>query len=377
MRASIELELRRLAEEGNLRKIAEKDMPEAMVDLSSNDYLGLAERRDLRDKFLGSEGLGLTLSASASRLLARSQKVFTSFERTLAEAYGGGRKALLFNSGYHANMGLIAPLCGPRTMVIADKLVHASIIDGMKLSGAGFERFRHNDTGHLERLLKKCSEAGMQALIIVESIYSMDGDRAPLEEIAMLKRTMAPEGWLYVDEAHAVGVEGDGGLGLAKGIDGVDIIVGTLGKALASAGAYAIMEAEVREWMVNRSRSFIFSTALPPLQVAWSEMMFRQALTMDSERAHLRSLGRHLEAILRKYKGGEDARAGHIMPLIAGDPKRAVALSEGLRADGFCVLPIRRPTVPPGTDRLRLSLSAALTHEQLDNLDVSLSKQFL
>lgn len=377
MRGIIEDGLERLAREGNLRRIATEDMAAGMTDLSSNDYLGLAGRTDLREKFLASVGATLPFTASASRLLAGAQRAFASLERTLEEAYGGDRRALLFNSGYHANTGLIAPLCGPKTVIVADKLVHASIIDGMRLSGARFERFRHNDTAHLRRLLEKCAAEGMEPLVVVESVYSMDGDRAPLEEIAGLKRELAPEGWLYVDEAHAVGVEGGGGLGLSRDVEGVDVIVGTFGKALASCGAFAMMDGRLREWMVNRSRSLIFSTALPPAQAAWSEMMFRQALGMDSERAHLRSLGEHLSHILKPLRGGERAEPGHIMPLITGDPKAALNLSERLRADGFNVLPIRRPTVPPGTDRLRFSLSAAILHEQLDKLEVSLSNQNL
>lgn len=371
MRRTIERELERLASEGNLRRIAREDLREGVVDLSSNDYLGLATRTDLRDEFLASEAGGLALSASASRLLAGCQNPFTSLEDTISQAYGRGRAALLFNSGYHANTGLIAPLCGPKTAIIADKLVHASIIDGMKLSGARFTRFRHNDTSHLRALTEKAVADGMQPLIIVESVYSMDGDATPLEDIAEIKRSVAPDSWLYVDEAHAVGVEGPGGLGLAQDINGVDIIVGTFGKALASAGAYAVLSPALREWMVNRSRSLIFSTALPPLQIAWSEWVFRRVLEMDSEREKLKMLSGMLADILYRH-GATDALPGHIRPLITGDPRRAVELSHGLLERGFNVLPIRTPTVPPGTDRLRFSLSTNISPDELARLDRTL-----
>ncbi|MDE6310562.1 MAG: 8-amino-7-oxononanoate synthase [Muribaculaceae bacterium] len=373
MKQIIERELAALKADGRFRKIADQDTAADLIDLSSNDYLGLAARADLHDAFLDSEAARLPLSASASRLLAAKQSAFGSLERTLEDAYGRGRRALLFNSGYHANTGTIAALCGPNTIIIADKLVHASIIDGMKLSGARFERFRHNDTAHLRRLLEKAVREGLQPLIIVESVYSMDGDYAPLEEIAQLKSKLAPDGLLYVDEAHAVGVEGDAGLGLANTVNGVDVIIGTFGKALASVGAYAIVEPYMRDWLVNRSRSLIFSTALPPMQVAWTEFMFKTARAMDSERKHLRELSTRLGEILYR-NGATDDAPGHIRPLITGDPVRAVKLSEALLREGFNVLPIRRPTVPPGTDRLRFSLSAALDIEQLKRLDGALSK---
>ncbi len=362
-----------MQEEGRLRHIADRNMSTELIDLSSNDYLGLASRSDLRDSFLDSDASILPMSASASRLLASHQASYNSLERTIEGAYGKGRKALLFNSGYHANMGIIPALCGKNTMILADKLVHASIIDGIRLSGMRFERFRHNDMTHLSRLLEKSVREGFQPLIIVESVYSMDGDYASLEEIAQLKADIAPDGMMYVDEAHAVGVEGEGGLGLSEGIEGVDVIVGTFGKALASVGAYAVVDPRIREWLVNNSRSLIFSTALPPMQVAWSEFMFKTAMTMDSERKHLRTLSKELGMILFRH-GAHNSEPGHIRPLITGSPESAVKLSHALVREGFNVLPIRRPTVPPGTDRLRFSLSASLTNVQLRELDNALSK---
>ncbi len=373
MPTTIENSLKQLADTGNLRRIPAADLPDGIIDLSSNDYLGLASREDLRREFLDSAGCALPFTAAASRLLASVQSPFTELERTISEAYGNGRGALLFNSGYHANTGLIAPLCDRETVIVADKLVHASIIDGMKLSGAPFERFRHNDTAHLARILGKIREHGRRPLIIVESIYSMDGDKAPLEEISRLKFRLAPESLLYVDEAHAVGVEGPSGLGLAKDIPGVDIIVGTFGKALASAGAFAVMSPTLREWMVNKCRSLIFSTALPPFQIAWTEWIFKRAMGMNAERAHLKELSAMLAHILHRH-GAPDATPGHIRPLLTGDPRKAVDLSSALAEEGFNVLHIRTPTVPPGTDRLRFSLSASITKDQLMALDRALDR---
>lgn len=348
-----------LSASGNFRHIPAAESAAGVVDLSSNDYLGLAVDTDLRRDFMR----GLTVenflpSSSASRLLCGLQDDYQSLEHFLQEVYG--RPALLFNSGYHANTGMIAALGGKDTLFIADKLVHASIIDGLKLSGSDFKRFRHNDTDHLRALIERYGRDYERLVIVAESVYSMDGDTAPIAELVEAKR-LHPNAMLYVDEAHAVGVCGERGLGLTPGLD-VDIMVGTFGKALASMGAFAVMTETMRSFMVNRCRSLIFSTALPPLTARWTEHVMRQSLTMDGEREALKRLADRLSAILGT------SEASHIQPYIVGDARRTVLLSEHLCADGFKVLPIRTPTVPPGTERLRFSLSAAIDPSQLDGL---------
>ncbi len=360
----IEQGLATLAESGNLRQIPEDATGSGRIDFSSNDYLGIASRSDLQKEFFELYSPEeLLMSASASRLLARTQNAFEDFEESLSAAYG--RKALIFNSGYHANTGLVPALANNDYTIIADKLVHASIIDGIKLAGVPYERFRHNDLNHLARLADKANSQGRKVLIIVESVYSMDGDRSPLEDIVDIKRRYN-DALLYVDEAHAVGVEGPSGLGLTMALgnkaDDVDIIVGTLGKALGSAGAYAMTNSTLRSWAINKARSFIFSTALPPVNMLWGRFVFQKSLEMDSERSHLKALGRRLGNILSN--GSES----HIQPYMLGNPKAAVKMSAELKRQGFDVLPIRTPTVPPGTDRLRLSLSAALTMENIEAL---------
>lgn len=359
--------LKRLEAEGNYRHIPAEDDGTA-VDLTSNDYLGLASRRDLRDEFFGLYEPGsLAMSASASRLLGLRQNEFASLERLLADCYG--RAALMFNSGYHANTGLIQALADKRTLIVADRLVHASIIDGIRLSGAPFERFRHNDYDHLNRIIDSKAKDYDDVLIVAESVYSMDGDRCDLGRLVEAKHRAGEHARLYIDEAHAVGVTGPGGLGLteAEGLGKeVDIVVGTLGKALASSGAYAIMSREMREYMVNRARSLIFSTALPPICAAWSEFIIRRSLGMDSERERLIRLSRQFADMLGTPE------ASHIRPLTVGDPRLAIELSHRLLDDGFKVLPIRTPTVPPGTERLRFSLSASLTADDIRRLGESL-----
>lgn len=370
----IEQTLASLRESGNYRAIP-GDAACGMVDLTSNDYLGIANRRDLQEEFFAThDAASLLMTASASRLLAGIQAPYTFLENTLADTYGHDLKALLFNSGYHANVGMIQALAGKNTCILADKLVHASIIDGIRLSGASFERFRHNDYSHLERLAHKASAEGREILIVAESVYSMDGDRADIDALVRVKREN-PGAILYVDEAHGVGVEGPAGLGLVQEIEiprEVDIVVGTFGKALASAGAYGIMSYMMKQYMVNRCRSLIFSTALPPANMMWTEFIFKKMMDMDSERARLRENAILMRDTLAGI--GYTVKASHIVPLHVGDPRLAVELSQKLRAEGFNVLPIRTPTVPPGTDRLRISLSAGLSADEIVHFVEALAK---
>ncbi len=352
----IEATLRELEGSGNLRTIPAESIGN-IVDLSSNDYLGVAADKALRERFFAETPVdSLLMSSSASRLLGACQRPYSDFEAQLSHDYGHGRSALLFNSGYHANAGLVSAIADKSTLILADRLVHASIIDGIKLSGAPFARFAHNDYEHLKRLLLTKAVDYNTVLIIVESVYSMDGDTADIEQLVQLKK-LHRNALLYVDEAHAVGIHGPGGLGETARlglIDDVDIIVGTLGKALASMGAYAILTPQLRQFMVNKARSLIFSTVLPPIQILWSHFVWRYITEADTLRDKLRNLsGLLAEAI----PGGEPS---HIRPLITGDPVKAVQLSKDLLADGFKVLPIRTPTVPPGTERLRFVLSASI-----------------
>lgn len=361
-----------LAATGNLRSIPAGATGEGIIDLSTNDYLGLASNIGLQQQFLAeaaSQSRQL-LTSSASRLLASAQNEYAALESLLSQLYGG-RQALMMNSGWHANTGIVQALAaGGDTLIVADKLVHASVIDGIRLSGAPFERFRHNDVGHLERIIEKNAGHHRQILVIVESVYSMDGDRADIAALADLRRRHE-EIMLYVDEAHAVGVEGPGGLGLcaASGrMAEIDVIVGTFGKALASSGAFCITSAPVREYLVNRARPLIFSTAIPPISARWSSLMLQTAIGMDTEREHLRRLGYSLSKGLSEISGRKPTEPSHIQPLIIGDAAATVKLSEKLSETGFKVLPIRTPTVPPGTERLRISLSASLSADTINRL---------
>lgn len=351
-----------LGASGNLREFP-RESAANVVDITTNDYLGLSSRQDLVEDFYATASPAeLAPTAVASRLLASSQKVYCALEETLESLYQ--RPALLFNSGYHANTGIIPAIASPKsTVILADRLVHASIIDGIKLSGARFERFPHNDIDRLRRLVEKYHGNADELLVIVESVYSMDGDSADIDRLIELKRSY-PEVILYVDEAHAFGVSGRDGLGLvssAKAPGEVDIVIGTLGKAAASSGAFAITGETMRRYLINRCRSLIFSTAIAPVCAAWSRYIVSRIPYMTSER-------RRLAEITAAVSGALGVSDSHILPVIVGHAALTVEKSRRLLERGVKVLPIRTPTVPPGTERLRISLSASLSDRDVETI---------
>lgn len=370
--------LQQLHEEGNYREIPTV-MPLTITDYSTNDYMGLTADAELQAKFFADPiSSTVPLTSSAARLLAPRQIEYTNLEVFLSLLYkkrrGQDTAALLFNSGYHANTGLISAIADRDTLVVADKLVHASIIDGIILSRAPFQRFPHNDFDRLGQILALKAGQYKHVLVVVESVYSMDGDCADIERLIELKHRY-PNVMLYVDEAHAFGVLGPKGLGLAAGSTApqeVDIVVGTFGKAAASMGAFAITGIDMHDYLVNTARSFIFSTALPPMNAAWTRFTVGNLIQKDNRREHLQRLGVQLSEVLNKYTDRK-VQPSHIQPLIVGDPKKAVELSRQLLSRyGIKALPIRKPTVPEGTERLRFSLSSAMMPRDIDALDKAL-----
>ena len=368
--------LKQLNEAGNLRSLPdivhtgnriERDR-QVMLNLSSNDYLGLASRSDLREAFFEEwKEKDYPLSSSSSRLLTGNFTVYTELEQLMAERFNR-EAALLFNSGYHANTGILPALAYKQTLILADKLVHASIIDGILLSGAPFQRYRHNDYNQLETLLKKNAGQYEQLFIVTESIFSMDGDVADLRRLVELKKSY-PNVCLYVDEAHAIGVRGKNGLGIAEEQDcirEIDLLVGTFGKALASMGAYVVCSRTIREYLVNCMRPLIFSTALPPAQIAWTRFIFERLPEFSSLREEL-TLTSHLLSDALEGKGGEISES-HIIPYIIRENNDCISKAEELQRKGFYCLPVRPPTVPKGMARIRFSLTADITTEQLTQL---------
>ncbi|MGN0310987.1 MAG: 8-amino-7-oxononanoate synthase [Bacteroides sp.] len=371
-------ELAQLEAKANLRRLPQllhhgkwvEVNGQKMLNLSSNDYLGLAADFDLRQEYL--EGLSadkLLLSSSSSRLLTGNFIVYEELEEELANRFGK-EAALVFNCGYHANTGILPALCTPRTLVLADKLIHASLIDGMHLSAATSMRFRHNDLQHLERLLEKHIDSYELVIIVTESVFSMDGDRADLPQLVALKHRYPDKVMLYVDEAHAFGVFGPTGLGLAEEMDciaDIDLLVGTFGKAAASAGAYLVCSQAIRSWLVNKMRPFIFTTALPPLSVDWTLFILRRLASMQARRNHLSSLGESLRKQLKEL-AIPCPSVSQIVPWLIGASADAMQTAEMLQRHGFYLLPVRPPTVPEGTSRIRISLTAAMTDEELERL---------
>lgn len=361
--------LKKLQESGNFRSLREDLTGAELTDLSSNDYLGLAGDRKLHDEFFSNNlpDEHLAMTASASRLLSLHQQSYFRLERYLGRLYG--RPALLFNSGYHANSGIIPALCGKGTLIVCDRLVHASIIDGIILSRAQFIRYKHNDLDHLTEIIRSNSTKYSDILVITESVFSMDGDICDLSRLIEIKKEY-PAVRLYVDEAHGFGVFGQKGLGLCehcKHINDIDVIIGTLGKAGASVGAFAITDADVKDFLINTARSFIFSTALPPVNCEWSLFMLRHIIQMDKERDHLLNISYRLNDFFISM-GYETNSKSQIIPLITGDSHKVISLSKRLLDIGYIALPIRTPTVPKGTERIRFSLNAKLTHETIDRL---------
>ncbi len=333
---------------------------ETMINLSSNDYLGLLHEPGLWDEFCKQYHPDTTkMSACSSRLLTGNSLEHMQLENTLATLYSR-ESALLFNSGYHANLGILPAITDDKDLVIADKRVHASIIDGMNLCRAETMRFQHNDCNHLERLLKNKRHLYKRLIIVTESIFSMDGDTAPLRELIELKNKY--NGLLYVDEAHAVGIRGENGLGLLeelKLMDQAEIIVATFGKALASTGAFAVCSKTLQSMLVNHCRPLIFTTALPPINSAWTGFILAKLPSFADKREKLRQLAQFTGNML-----GQNTES-HIIPIVVGSNEKAVLLSQYLQDNRFYVLPIRHPTVPKGQARLRLSLTANLTANQL------------
>jgi 8-amino-7-oxononanoate synthase len=368
----IKSELDSLREQDQFRVLRNQDKNAGLLNLSSNDYLGLAAMPGLQEEFY--QGVindprseAFALSSSSSRLLTGNHPAYTQLEDTLSDMYQGS-KALVFNSGYHANIGILPALSSKGDLILSDKLNHASIIDGLRLSDAQFKRYPHLDYDSLERSLSSACGKYENIFIITESVFSMDGDLADLRKLVELKEKY--NAVLIVDEAHSVGIFGEKGCGLAEAegvIDKVDVIVGTFGKAFCSAGAYAVMDTAVKEYLINKMRSLIFTTALPPVVVSWSNFVLNKTSHMTERRENVLKLAEKLREGLRSAGFQTDGKS-QIVPLIVGENAKAVALSEKLRNAGLLVFAIRPPTVPVGTARLRFSLTGALHEKDIDKL---------
>ncbi len=336
------------------------------IDFSSNDYLGLSSHPKLKAAAIQAINK-FGVSSCASRLLSGDAEVFHQLEDAVAR-FKNKEAALTFNSGYQANVGMLSALFAKGDCIFSDRLNHASIIDGILLSQARVFRFQHNCLEHLELLLKKERKKFKKSLIVTESIFSMDGDRAPLKELVRLKEKYNCQ--ILVDEAHATGIFGVSGSGLVEeeGLSReVDFIMGTFSKALASFGAYLATSRGIVNYLVNTCRSFIYSTALPPAVIACNLASLELIKHEPNRRNTLLSMAERLRVKL-KDKGFCVKGSSQIIPVILGDSFKAIEFAEKLQERGYWVLAVRPPTVPAGEARLRISLNYYHNEEILAKL---------
>lgn len=336
-----------------------------LLCFSSNNYLGFADHPALTTAGIAAlEALGS--GSGASRLISGNMSVHAEAEAALA-AYVGLPAARLFSTGYAANVGSLQALAEPGDLLLSDSLNHASMIDGCRLSRARVERYRHVDLGHVRELLVAHRPQAKRAFIVTDALFSMDGDVAPLAAL----RALADEfdAWLYVDEAHSVGVLGPAGRGACAAL-GVraDVLIGTLGKAFGLAGAWAASDPDTVAWLYNRARSFVFSTGPQPSLAAQVVAAVPLLHAADRERAIVVRHSERLRAHLRELGFDTPSDPTPIVPVVLGTEARALEVSAQLMERGIFVVAIRPPTVPVGTARLRIVPTAAHSDEQLDVL---------
>ncbi len=338
-----------------------------LINFCSNDYLGLKDHPEVTRAFIEAAskyGVG----SGASHLVSGHGPEHEALEQELA-AFVGRPRALVFSTGYMANLGVIGTLADQNAAIVSDKLNHASLIDGGRLSGAEVRRYRHGDATHAAELLAAAQEA--TRLLVTDGVFSMDGDLAPLPQLAEAAREA--KAWLVVDDAHGLGVVGATGRGCCEqfglGLDAVPVLIGTFGKAFGSFGAFVAGDADLIEYLLQKSRTYIYTTALPPAVAAATRAALRISQRESWRREKAGALSRRFQRGLRERginAGSESSTT--IVPVVVGDAARALAISAKLEQAGFLVTAIRPPTVPPGTARLRVTLSAAHEEAQVDAL---------
>ncbi len=346
------------------------------VNLSSNDYLGLASDLNLAFEFLSDVlhkdnnnklNADIRMSSSGSPLLTGAHLSYVDAENAMEELFN--KKALFFNSGFSANSGVISALATENNLIIADKLAHASIIDGMMTAKGKCLRYAHNDYEHLEKLLNAHADKYDSVIIVTEAVFSMDGDSCDLKKLVELKHKFHNV-YLYVDEAHSFCLYSDNGAGLChlnQVTDEIDFILTTFGKGLGSQGACILCNETARDYLINTSRSLIFSTALSPLAFAHANFMVKYMQMRNDLRERLHSISSYIHNTLNE-SGYENVSQSQIIPVLTYENEKAVKACAFFKEHGFYAMPIRHPTVPKGKARLRLSLTASLSDDQVEQL---------
>jgi len=334
-----------------------------MISFASNDYLGLSKHPFLKERaveYIMRYGTGST----ASRLVCGTYDCMEALETKLA-VMSGMERALILPSGFQTNVSLLPALATRKSLIISDELNHASIVLGCRLARCAVEIFPHNDYEALEKIL--CRHRGQfdRTIVVTESVFSMDGDQADIDRLVEITRSFSAI--LVVDEAHAVGVMGSNGMGLSAG-RGADIIMGTFSKALGASGAYVACSARVADYLINCCSGFIYSTALPPAVIGAVDAALDMLPTMAEDREELQKKADFVRKSLHKLGFNTGHSTTHIIPVIVGDERSTLDLSEHLRLNGIFALAFRPPTVAPGTSRIRISLSAAHSWEEIEKL---------
>ena len=339
---------------------------QALIDFSSNDYLGLRQHPTLQEAFI--EGINLYgTGAGASQLIGGSTSIYDEVEALLAQSKLT-ESALLLNTGFQANATLISVLADRHSIILADRLCHRSLLCGAQLSGARLIRYKHNDDSHLAEKLVEIRKHSLDQsiLIVTESLFGMDGDRANLDHLEILAEQY--RAMLYVDEAHAMGVLGERGMGLAAGMPSKPLSMGTFGKGLGVFGAFVACSHEMRERIINSCSGFMFSTALPSALVHALKTALTLALSMDEERCWLQKTAEEFRKEVRGLGFNIGSSSAHIIPIIVGTEERARHLSQWLRSSGIYAYAVCPATVPKGASRIRISLSSAHSHGDIERV---------
>ncbi len=334
------------------------------MNFSTNDYLGISTYeefiKDFYKEFENKKQNNFMLSSSSSRLITGSYEIVLELENEVEKIYG--KPCVVFNSGYDANSSILETFCSRHSLIISDRLNHASIYDGIISSGAKLLRYEHLDNEELEQILIEYSSKYKDIFVVTESVYSMDGDIFDLDKILELKKKY--KFYLIVDEAHSYGVHGYGICYNNKKINQIDFLIIPLGKGGASVGAYVICSQEYKDYIINKSRKFIYSTALPPINNFWNLYVLKNMYKLEERQNNLKSITEKTLKYLKEIGINSETKS-NIVSVIIGDNLKATNIANNLNKKGYVVHAIKEPTVPINTARLRLSLRADMNIDDI------------